>query len=157
MISKTSPTSKVAHHYAGKNLLKKITSKKEVRSVSPTFDSVRMNKGPEFHFCKVPTGVSSIYEEESQHPVHSDFEKIEFEMDPDVKKALENYQAAINRYNYADLSDAKVENVYFLERQVTYISLQLALAKARIRNGMDPSLDYTSFESLLKLVGMGGE
>jgi len=84
-------------------------------------------------------------------------DKLDYLMDPDVNIALDNYQSAINRYNNADLSDPRVENVYFLERQVTFISLQLALAKARIRNGMEPSLDYTSFESLLKFVGQCGQ
>jgi hypothetical protein len=85
-----------------------------------------------------------------------DPDQFECAMDTDVETALDNYQSAINRYNNADLSDSKVENVYFLERQIAYIGLQLALAKARIRKGMDPSLDYTSFESLLKFVGQCG-
>ena len=83
-------------------------------------------------------------------------DQFEYAMDADVKTALDNYQCTINRYNNADLSDPRVENVYFLERQIAYIGLQLALAKARIRKGMDPSLDYTSFESLLKFVGQCG-
>ncbi|HBE78164.1 MAG TPA: hypothetical protein DDW65_10345 [Firmicutes bacterium] len=89
------------------------------------------------------------------NPNHSskEAEKFEYTMDADVKIALEHYESAINRYNNADLSDPNVENVYFLERQISYIGLQLALAKARIRKGMDPSLDYTSFESLLDTVG----
>jgi hypothetical protein len=91
-----------------------------------------------------------------KNQIRSDHEKLEYIMDADVKMALDNYQSAINRYNNADLSDPRAENVYFLERQVTYISLQLALAKARIRKGMDPSLDYTSFESLLKFVDQCG-
>ncbi len=156
MISETNPTSKLIHSYHPKNHLENL--KNEVKSANPVYDSARRNNAQEqFHFYKVPTGIARMHEDENQYPVHSDFEKIEFVMDPDVKKALDNYQAAINRYNYADLSDPRLENVYFLERQITYISLQLALAKARIRNGMNPSLDYTSFESLLKLVGMGGE
>lgn len=73
-------------------------------------------------------------------------------LDADVRKALEAYQCAINRYNNADLSDPKVENIHFLERQIAYVGLQLALAKARIREGMDPKLDYTSFESLLQFM-----
>jgi hypothetical protein len=94
-----------------------------------------------------------IIPDSSQSSSLRDPETLDSTMDVDVKTALDNYQSAINRYNNTDLSDPRVENVYFLERQVSYISLQLALAKARIRNGMDPSLDYTSFESLLKFVG----
>jgi hypothetical protein len=83
-------------------------------------------------------------------------ERLEGALDADVVTALDNYQSTINRYNNADLSDPRVENVYFLERQIAYIGLQLALAKARLRKGTDPSLDYTSFESLLKFVGQCG-
>ncbi len=87
----------------------------------------------------------------------SEFEKYKNTTDADVGKALDEYMCAINRYNNADLSDPRMENVYFLERQVAYIGLQLALAKARIRGGMDPSLDYTCFENLLKFVGGCGQ
>ena len=66
----------------------------------------------------------------------SDPDQFEFTMDADVETALDNYQSAINRYNNADLSDSRAENVFFLERQIAYIGLQLALAKARIRKGM---------------------
>ena len=86
----------------------------------------------------------------------SDPDQLECAVDADVETALDNYQSTINRYNNADLSDSRVENVYFLERQIAYIGLQLALAKARIRKGVDPSLDYTSFENLLKFVGQCG-
>lgn len=79
---------------------------------------------------------------------------LESVIDMDVRRALEIYQCAINRYNHADLSDPRVENVCFLERQIAYIGLQVALAKARLREGMDPSLDYTSVDSILKYVGM---
>lgn len=72
--------------------------------------------------------------------------------DPDVKKALEEYKCAVNRYNNIDLSNPKAENVYFLERQLAYIGLQLALAKARLREGLEPAWDYTSFEVLLNIV-----
>jgi hypothetical protein len=71
---------------------------------------------------------------------------------PDVKKALEEYQCAVNRYNFSDLSDPRVENVCFLERQLAYARLQLALAKARIIEGADPALDYSCFESLTKFI-----
>jgi hypothetical protein len=83
-------------------------------------------------------------------------DQLDCAMDIDVRRALDNYQCSINRYDNTDLSDPRVENVYFLERQIAYIGLQLALAKARIRKGMDPTLDYTSFESLLKFVGQCG-
>jgi hypothetical protein len=88
---------------------------------------------------------------------NNDSDPFEFAMDADVETALNNYQSTINRYNNADLSDPRIENVYFLERQIAYIGLQLALAKARIRKGMDPTLDYTSFESLLKFVRQCGQ
>ncbi len=71
---------------------------------------------------------------------------------PDVKKALEEYQCAVNRYNFGDLSDPRVENVCYLERQLAYARLQLALAKARINEGEDPSLDYSCFENLTKFI-----
>jgi hypothetical protein len=87
---------------------------------------------------------------------NSGVDQLEYAMDTDVRIALDNYQCSINRYDNADLSDPRIENVYFLERQIAYIGLQLALAKARIRKGMDPSLDYTSFESLLKFIGQCG-
>lgn len=70
--------------------------------------------------------------------------------DDDVKKALENYKCAINRYNSVDYSDSRMEGILFLERQIAFVGLQLALAKARIRNGVDPNLDYTTFETMLK-------
>ncbi len=70
--------------------------------------------------------------------------------DDDVKKALENYKCAVNRYNSADFSDSRIESILFLERQIAFIGLQLALAKARIRNGLDPNLDYTTFETMIK-------
>jgi hypothetical protein len=84
-------------------------------------------------------------------------DQLEYTMDTDVKKALDNYQCSINRYDNADLSDPRIENVYFLERQIAYIGLQLALAKTKIRKGMDPTLDYTSFENLMKFVGQSGK
>jgi hypothetical protein len=90
------------------------------------------------------------------NPKKSGADQLEYAMDTDVRIALDNYQCSINRYDNADLSDPRVENVYFLERQIAYIGLQLALAKARIRKGMDPTLDYTSFENLLKFVGKCG-
>lgn len=70
--------------------------------------------------------------------------------DDDVKKAIENYKCAVNRYNSADFSDSRMEGILFLERQIAFVGLQLALAKARIRNGVDPNLDYTTFETMLK-------
>lgn len=70
--------------------------------------------------------------------------------DEDVKKAIENYKCAVNRYNSADYSDARMEGILFLERQLAFIWLQLALAKARIRNGVAPNLDYTTFETMIK-------
>ena len=83
-------------------------------------------------------------------------DQLEDTMDADVRIALDNYQSSINRYDNADLSDPKVENIYFLERQIAYIGLQLALTKARIRKGTDPDLDYTIFENFLKFVGHSG-
>lgn len=70
--------------------------------------------------------------------------------DDDVKKAIENYKCAVNRYNSIDFSDSRMEGILFLERQLAFIGLQLALAKARIRNGVPPNLDYTTFETMLK-------
>lgn len=70
--------------------------------------------------------------------------------DEDVKKAIENYKCAANRYNSADFSDSRFESILFLERQIAFIGLQLALAKARIRNGLAPNLDYTTFETMIK-------
>jgi len=70
--------------------------------------------------------------------------------DDDVKKAIENYKGAVNRYNSVDFSDPRMESILFLERQIGFIGLQLALAKARIRNGLEPNLDYTTFETMLK-------
>ena len=70
--------------------------------------------------------------------------------DDDVKKAIENYKCAVNRYNSIDFSDSRMEGILFLERQLAFIGLQLALAKARIRNGVAPNLDYTTFETMLK-------
>ncbi len=74
-------------------------------------------------------------------------------VNPEVVKAIENYDAAVNRYNHSDLSDPQLENLYYLERQVAYASLQLALAKARILAGGTPTMDYTVFEKLCRLVG----
>lgn len=70
--------------------------------------------------------------------------------DDDVKRAIENYKCTVNRYNSVDFSDVRMEGILFLERQIAFIGLQLALAKARLRNGLDPSLDYTTFETMLK-------
>lgn len=70
--------------------------------------------------------------------------------DDDVKKAIETYKCAVNRYNSADYSDSRMEGILFLERQIAFIGLQLALAKARIRNGLNPNLDYTTFETMIK-------
>jgi hypothetical protein len=70
--------------------------------------------------------------------------------DEDVKKAIEAYKCAVNRYNCADYSDSRMEGILFLERQIAFIGLQLALAKARIRNGLDPNLDYTTFETMIR-------
>ncbi|NLW47650.1 MAG: hypothetical protein GXY86_09980 [Firmicutes bacterium] len=70
--------------------------------------------------------------------------------DEDVKKAIEAYKCAVNRYNCADYSDSRMEGILFLERQLAFIGLQLALAKARIRNGLDPNLDYTTFETMIR-------
>lgn len=158
MIFKTNPTSKLIHGYSLKKKSEKITSPKnaDAANVPHDLELAEKNSAP-FYFRKVATGIMPRGGNETSYLGHDDCEKIEFMMDPEVKKALDNYQTAINRYNYADLSDPRVENVYFLERQVTFINLQLALAKARMRNGKEPRLDYTNFENLLKLVGMGGE
>jgi hypothetical protein len=67
---------------------------------------------------------------------------------PEVQRALENYQAAVNRYNFSDLSDPNMENLCFLERQLAYAALQVALAKARLLAGSDPALDYSCFAEL---------
>ena len=151
MISKINRTSLRCHP---ENSIKELSKTNDGQSANLAYQPKDRNIPKEqFRFQAAPAGA----QDPNQYPIQNDCEKIEFVMDPDVKQALDNYQAAINRYNYADLSDPRVENVYFLERQVSYISLQLALAKARIRNGMDPSLDYTSFESLLKLVNQCGE
>ena len=84
--------------------------------------------------------------------MEDDIHKHKSMFDPDVKKALDDYKCAVNRYNSVDLSNPKAENVYFLERQLAYIGLQLALAKARLREGLEPALDYNSLETLLKVV-----
>ncbi|HBF36289.1 MAG TPA: hypothetical protein DDW50_03110 [Firmicutes bacterium] len=153
MISRTKHTSKLSLRCHLENQFNEFPEPKD-GSANLAYQPRDTNAPKEqFRFQKAATDAQDT----NQHPIHSDYEEIEFVMDPDVKQALDNYQAAINRYNYADLSDPRVENVYFLERQISYISLQLALAKARIRNGMDPSLDYTSFESLLKWIGQCGE
>ncbi len=158
MIFKTNPASKLIHGYPLKKKSEKITSPKDAEAANVSHNLEPAERNPEpFYFRKVPTGVTPPGGNETPYLGHDDCEKIEFMMDQEVKKALDNYQTAINRYNYADLSDPRVENVYFLERQVTFINLQLALAKARMRNGKEPRLDYTNFENLLKLVGMGGE
>ncbi len=70
--------------------------------------------------------------------------------DDDVKKAIEAYKCAVNRYNSVDFSDSRMEGILFLERQIAFIGVQLALAKARIRNGLAPNLDYTTFETMVK-------
>lgn len=70
--------------------------------------------------------------------------------DDDVKKAIETYKCTVNRYNSVYFSDLRMEGILFLERQIAFIGLQLALAKARIRNGLDPNLDYTTFETMVK-------
>ncbi len=156
MIFKTNPTSKLIHGYSLEKKSEKITSPKDAEGANVPHDLEPAEKNSEpFYFRKVPTGAPGG--NETSYLGHDDCVKIEFMMDQEVKKALDNYQTAINRYNYADLSDPRVENVYFLERQVTFINLQLALAKARMRNGKEPWLDYTNFENLLKLVGMGGK
>lgn len=75
-------------------------------------------------------------------------------LNPEVQRALENYQAAVNRYNFSDLSDPNLENLCFLERQLAYAALQVALAKARLLAGSDPALDYSCFaEFSRRMVG----
>jgi hypothetical protein len=68
--------------------------------------------------------------------------------DQDVKEAFNNYQGALNRYNFIDLSNPSDEDVAFLEVQYTFVGVQLALAKARQRGGLKPSLDYSTFDSV---------
>jgi hypothetical protein len=84
--------------------------------------------------------------------IERDIHKNKSMFDPDVKRALEEYKCAVNRYNSVDLSNPKEENVYYLERQLAYMGLQLALAKARLREGLEPVLDSNSLDALLKVV-----
>ena len=149
MISKTNVKLEMAGNYHPKISPKSLSKEKVARTDKSTDKPAGQNpsKG-QFRSQTVPAGL----EDEHTYPVQRDIEKIDFVMDEEVKEALNNYQVAINRYNYADLSDPQVENLYFIERQVAFIGLRLALVKARIRNGLEPSLDYSGFEGLLKLV-----
>ena len=72
--------------------------------------------------------------------------------DADLQKALEDYMCSVNRYNNVDLSNPQVENFYFMERQIAFIFLRLAIARARIRDGFAFPIECGKFETMVEFV-----